>query len=489
MHRLHHMRRGLVAWGVLCLVAIGLAGCEDEERFKVPISASKKKPVSRVGRYHVKIKPGSKIKLPRNRTLPLWSEMVDGVNVGVFRSEIVKLQGKRWIRESSSKVYDFYFKQKNHMAARTLVQIANRMAFFVSRWTGKPFEQRIAVVLMPQREPAPLKQAPTPKQPLARDVPAKRAPARPLPQARRPLTTPTPAPQRVVQKPASQPASRPAASRPSSAPAMRPPAKAAPTPTKVPPTPAKVPPTPAKAPPVRRASARMPQPAARPVLVAPRPAVSRRAPQPRQVPVDAGVPDVGTARIVLYTGTTHAPVFSRYGLISALLTHTLRILLTQQTKALRAKMWRASFLPEYFAVRGSGAMTDRSFDRTSTPTFRRYLDRMGRPRKAEALRLLSVYQKGKLPTMLHKQTQQVGMSFISFLEDAYGRGVFAAVFRTCLAKPKRSFRQVVEMVTGQSWKTLWSQWYEYFYEDQWHLVLERRAPLASVPAPAPSKGK
>jgi hypothetical protein len=175
-------------------------------------------------------------------------------------------------------------------------------------------------------------------------------------------------------------------------------------------------------------------------------------------------------------------VYSRFGLICELLEQTIQIMMTGQVGKSRQKMWRSIAIPGYFAVRGNGAMADRSFDHTATPTFRAYLNQMGRPSVKEARRLLRLWEKGSLPALLRPQAQRVAMSFLGFLEDAYGRGALAAWLRA-LRTPSQTIPKSLVFVFGKTEAELWREWYTYYYVDQWRRIVRGVAPLRSLPQP------
>lgn len=369
--RMHLYVTLLISLGGLLVVG----GCDDSDRFKLPEGAVRKK-VRQSARHSFRVK--GKVRIPSHRSLPLWTEMALQPDNHVFRSELVRLQGQRWSREGGSHLFDFYFQQSNHMAARTLSQVANRMAFFVSRWTARPFKKRIAVVLAPWKKDSPSNWT------------------------------------QNVRKATTQPST---------------------------------------------------QPTSQPI---------------RHKVRSRNIPDVGTLRIVLYTGTKNQPVYSRFGLISTLLERTMQLVLTQKAHDVPVQLWRSIGFPLYFATRGNGAMASRVFDRSIASTFRDRLERMGRPNVQDAQRMLKLYRSQKLAPLLYPHARNILISFLGFIEDAYGHGVLAALLRDMLQHPQWSFDKHVLRVLGQTETYLWNKWFVHYYTDQWKRVVQGLDPLKTI---------
>lgn len=123
-----------------------LLGCDDEERFRLPehqqSTASKEQIVA----------AQLKVKVPTD--LPVWTEISQPLPGRLFQPEPVRLQGRPWLREGSSKAFEFYFQRESAMIAHSFFVVADSATAFLRQWLDRPFARRIQVVLMPESDPS-----------------------------------------------------------------------------------------------------------------------------------------------------------------------------------------------------------------------------------------------------------------------------------------------------------------------------------------------
>ncbi|MCB9638919.1 MAG: hypothetical protein H6728_09255 [Myxococcales bacterium] len=133
-------------WLGLLVISLGTVACDDEDRFRLPEHQQNRQPKEQI------VAAQLKVKVPTD--LPVWTEMSQPIPGRLFQPEPVKLQGKAWLREGSSKAFEFYFQRENSMLAHSFAVIADSITAFLRQWMDSPFERRIQVVLMPESAPS-----------------------------------------------------------------------------------------------------------------------------------------------------------------------------------------------------------------------------------------------------------------------------------------------------------------------------------------------
>lgn len=182
-------------------------------------------------------------------------------------------------------------------------------------------------------------------------------------------------------------------------------------------------------------------------------------------------PIVGRSQAVIFTGSDTDERLSKYGLVGELTQRLVRLLLTGSVKEDNSLLWRSVLIPAYFELRGTGALASRSYNRTVTPKSREILFKAGSPTVKDVMSLLSDLRTKTMPLQVHARAERIGVTFLGFLEDAYGRRTLAAVLQHLISKPKSTFSQSLQHVIGKTESVLWKEWTLYYYSQQWRRQL------------------
>ncbi len=182
-------------------------------------------------------------------------------------------------------------------------------------------------------------------------------------------------------------------------------------------------------------------------------------------------PVVGDSQTVVFTGSDSDERLSEFGLVGELTQRLMRLLLTGSVKADRTRLWRSLLVPAYFELRGTGALASRSYNRTVTPKCQEILTQAGLPQVKDIQPMLVDLKTSSMPDAVRAKGIRVALTFLGFLEDAYGRRSLAALLQHLVSQPKQSFAQALKHIIGKTEDVLWMEWTLYFYSQQWRRQL------------------
>ncbi len=191
-------------------------------------------------------------------------------------------------------------------------------------------------------------------------------------------------------------------------------------------------------------------------------------PEPESKRNKVKLPHFSDYQFAIFTDTDQKTTYSKYGLLGEFVKGSVRVLLTGGKVKENGDFWRTEVFPTYFELRGIGAMISLSYNRTATPKSREILRKNGRPFPKEVWRAIEDFRNKSLAgEILKEKVIRISLTFLAFIEDAYGRPVLASIFRSLSKNYKEKFPQAVERVIGRDWNFLWEQWKNYFYFRWW----------------------